>query len=259
MQTKRARDAENETAHELQRHKSALDEAASEFLCPITQSLPVDPVTAEDGKVYERSAIEEWLESQQRSPLTNEAMGTRLMPALQVKNMIRGMMQSGALTGEKVDAWKEKLAEEKEVADTRRKAEAGDGEAMCSLGHWYYVGDKGLAEDYAKAFEWFHKSHEAGDPTGTARLGGCYFNGLGVERSELNGVALLAEGALSGSKGACFALAFRYAEGACGFAKDLKLARRWYSQVATASVNDSTVAELEMAAAWLRDHPDRYP
>ena len=50
-----AAEAEDETA-QLRRHKSATEEAMNEFLCPITFSLPVDPVTAEDGNVYERSA-----------------------------------------------------------------------------------------------------------------------------------------------------------------------------------------------------------
>ena len=59
--------------------KSAVDEAVAELLCPITHSLPVDPVTAEDGNIYERSAIEEWLKGQQRSPLTNVAMGAKLL------------------------------------------------------------------------------------------------------------------------------------------------------------------------------------
>ena len=46
-----------------------------------------------------------WLKKHKRSPLTNEAMGTELVPAVQVKNMIRGMIKSGALTGEKTDEW----------------------------------------------------------------------------------------------------------------------------------------------------------
>ena len=41
--------------------KKTVDDSASEFLCPITQELPIDPVTAEDGRVYERQAIETWL------------------------------------------------------------------------------------------------------------------------------------------------------------------------------------------------------
>ena len=42
--------AEAETAEELRRTKSKVDEAIAEFVCPICQSLPVDPVMAEDGK-----------------------------------------------------------------------------------------------------------------------------------------------------------------------------------------------------------------
>jgi len=255
--SKRARDAEEDstTAQELQRHKSAVDAAIAEFLCPITQSLPVDPVMAEDGKIYERSAIKEWLKEQQRSPLTNEAMGTKLLPALQVKNMIRAMVKSGALTGEKVDAWKEKLAEEEEVAEKRREAEAGDGAAMFNLGDWYLTGQKGLAKDDAKAFEWYSKSHEAGDASGTGQLGVCYLLGWGVEKCHTRGLTFLAEAAGRGSKLACYNLGLHYADGINGFPKDLKLARRYYSMVATASEEDLAPDDVAKAAAWVRDHP----
>jgi hypothetical protein len=147
MPPKRGRAAADETAHDFRRHKSATEEAFAELVCPITFSLPVDPVMAEDGNVYERSAIEEWLEQQHKSPVTNLAMGTRLQPALRVKNMIRTMVTSGALTGDKVDAWKLKLEEEEEVAEKLREAEAGDGKAMWVLGVWYELGENGLAED----------------------------------------------------------------------------------------------------------------
>ena len=158
--------AEDETV-QLRRHKSAFEEAFAELVCPITFSLPVDPVTAEDGNVYERSAIEKWLKKQLKSPVTNLEMGTRLLPALRVKNMIRMMVASGALTGDKVDAWKLKLEEEEVVAEMLRWAEAGVGAAMFSLGVWYEYGEKGLAKDKAKAFEWYKKSHEAGNASGT--------------------------------------------------------------------------------------------
>ena len=69
----------------VKRLKATVDESAGEFLCPITHALPVDPVTAEDGHVYERSAIEDWLsKGRHTSPITNEAMGTRLTSAVQV-------------------------------------------------------------------------------------------------------------------------------------------------------------------------------
>ena len=128
MPPKRARaaaEAQDETA-QLRRHKSATEEAFAEVVCPITHSLPIDPVTAEDGNVYERSAIEEWLKWQRKSPMTNLAMSTRLQPALRVKNMIRVMVASGALTGPMVDAWSIKLANEAETEPEEEEEEEED-------------------------------------------------------------------------------------------------------------------------------------
>jgi TPR repeat protein len=250
-----AAEAEDETAQEFRRHKSAVNEAMNEFLCPITFSLPVDPVTAEDGNVYERSAIEEWLEQQHKSPVTNLAMGTRLQPALRVKNMIRAMVTSGALTGDKVDAWKLKLEEEEEVAEMLREAVAGHGDAMCVLGIWYESGTKGLAKDEAKAFEWYEKSHEAGNSSGTCSLGWCYLEGNGVPKCPMRASTLMSQAAERGRKVACCTLGLAYAKGDWGFPKDEKMARRYYSMVASASIDDCSDDAKEEAAKWLREHP----
>ena len=108
--------ADLETAQqELKKIRNAVDEAFNEFLCPITLSLPLDPVMTEDGHMYERVAIARWLETHQRSPMTNKAMSTELVPAVQVKNMIRGMIKSGALTGEKTDEWQKKIEDEEDI------------------------------------------------------------------------------------------------------------------------------------------------
>jgi TPR repeat protein len=216
--------------------------------------------------VYERSAIEEWLKQQHKSPVTNLAMGTRLLPALRVKNMIRTMVSSGALTGDKVDAWKLKLEEEEKVAEMLRRAEAGDGRAMYSLGLWYEYGLKGLAEDLAKAFEWYKKSHEAGDASGTYGLGQCYLVGDGVPKCLARGATLLSQAAEHGSKVACCKLGRAYAEGIWGFPKDETMARRYYSMVASAAIEyysmvasaaieDCSDDAKEEAATWLREHP----
>ena len=250
-----AAEAEDETV-QLRRHKCATEEAMNELVCPITWSLPVDPVMAEDGKVYERSAIEEWLKQQGKSPMTNMAMGTRLLPALQVKNMIRTMVASGALTGDKVDAWKLKLKEEEEVAKMRREAEAGDGAAMWILGSWYELGQKGLAKDSAKAFEWFEKSHEAGYASGTGGLGWFYLAGYVVPKCLVRANTLLSDAAGRGSKVACSRLGNAYAYGLWGFPEDEKMARRYYSMVASAAIDDCPNDAKEEAAKWLRAHPE---
>jgi TPR repeat protein len=257
MPPKRVReDAVDETAQEFRRHKSAVNEAMNEFLCPITFSLPVDPVMAEDGNVYERSAIEEWLKQQHKSPVTNLAMGTKLLPALRVKNMIRAMVTSGTLTGDKVDAWKLKLEEEEEVAEMRRNAEAGEGGAMYDLGVWYKRGMKGLAKDLAKAFEWFEKSHEAGYASGTGGLGWFYLAGYVVPKCLVRANTLLSDAAGRGSKVACSRLGNAYAYGLWGFPEDEKMARRYYSMVASAAIDDCPNDAKEEAAKWLRAHPE---
>ena len=38
------------------KQKVVLADIAKEYVCPITQELPIKPVTAEDGKVYEEKA-----------------------------------------------------------------------------------------------------------------------------------------------------------------------------------------------------------
>ena len=41
---------------------------ATEFLCPVTHELPIAPVMAKDGVVYERAAIERWFETKEGDP-----------------------------------------------------------------------------------------------------------------------------------------------------------------------------------------------
>lgn len=51
-----------------------LRDPPADLVCPITRELFRCPVTAEDGKVYERAAILEWLKRNPTSPLTRQAM-----------------------------------------------------------------------------------------------------------------------------------------------------------------------------------------
>ena len=110
-------------AEELRRREAATAQAFAELVCPITLSLPFEPVIADDGKVYERSAIEKWLGQQGRSPSTNLPMGSRLLPALHVKNMIRTMVTSGTLTGDKADEWELRWKEAEQAAAEKAAAE----------------------------------------------------------------------------------------------------------------------------------------
>ena len=250
-----------ETGADAKRYREAMNEMADELVCPITRELPVDPVTAEDGRVYERQAMEEWLGSKAgqavRSPVTNEPMGTKLLPAVQVRNTIKGMVTSGAIRGDKAEAWKKRIEEEEVVAETRRRAEAGDAIAMRYLGTWYRDGEKGLAVDYAQAFEWYKRGADLDDPTCTVALGQMYAEGEGTPSAKwLNGLVLVGRATGLGSAHACYSLGFYHERGALGLRLDPKETIRWYRKSQACATQDMSETARKMVADWLRDHPD---
>ena len=254
--------AAKETQAETQaskRYRQAIDDVAEEYVCPITAELPIDPVTAEDGRFYERYAIEEWFsrqpEPQVKSPVTTEPMGKRLVPAVQVRNSLKRLVESGAISGSKADAWKQAVAEEGEVVALRAKAEGGDAESMCRLAHRYDAGTHGLKKDFAQSFKWFKRAADLKNRCGLTNSGIAYLNGEGVERSCPRGIAMLGAAAALGSEHACALLGEANAEGEYGFDKDPQEATRWYREMQKCGTRDAAEAMRERAAAWLREHP----
>jgi hypothetical protein len=64
--------------------------------CHITSNIPYEPVMAEDGFIYERTAIEGYLNFRSgrwpyrlRSPMTKKDMGNKLIPSEQLQNIIQ--------------------------------------------------------------------------------------------------------------------------------------------------------------------------
>jgi hypothetical protein len=53
-----------------------LQVAPKSFLCPLTHMPFVDPVVAGDGHTYERSAINKWFRSSNKSPMTNAQLSS---------------------------------------------------------------------------------------------------------------------------------------------------------------------------------------
>ena len=164
-----AKETQAETQAVNKRYRQAIDDVADEYVCPITAELPIDPVTAEDGRCYERCAIEEWFSRQPRpqvkSPVTNEPMGKRLLPAVQLRNTLKRLVESGAISGSKADAWKKAMADEAAVAALRVRAEGGDASAMDVLGRSYRDGERGLKKDMTQAFTWFKRAADLKDAT----------------------------------------------------------------------------------------------
>ena len=208
-----------DTAATSKKFRSAIDETVAEFICPISQELPLDPVTAEDGRVYEKASIEEWLAQKQTSPVTNVAMGTRLLPAVQVRSVIRNLVQSGAISGDKADKWQERIAAEEEFVDTRKRAEDGDAEAMNSLGALYFDG-KGVRKDRNQARRWYRKAAELGLARGLTNL-------AWLMEPCAGSLVYLTEAATRGDAWACVELAECFAKGSDGLPVDMGMAKRW--------------------------------
>ena len=249
------RDEADANAEKKQKHLAAI---AKEWICPITHELPIKPVTAEDGKIYEEKAIREWFskkDGEPTSPSTGAVIGTRLLPAPQARNTIEELIQSGDIDDELAEAWTKKLADEKVVKEWRAKAEGGDGDAMYLLGAWYEYGEKGLAIDDAQARAWYERCAAARNPKGIACFGECLLLGLGGPQDDVFGVMNVTEAAGLGSDLSAYRLGWAFFEGGHGLPKDPVRARFWIKKVVEGEcthkhLTDQAIAE---AANWLRE------
>ena len=73
--------------------------------CPITSSLLVCPVRAEDGHIYEADALERWLRSSRRSPLTNKPMGAETTKSGRTRSLILAAIENGVVDDEAAATW----------------------------------------------------------------------------------------------------------------------------------------------------------
>ena len=249
------RDEADANAEKKQKHLTAI---AKESICPITHELPIKPVTAEDGKIYEEKAIREWFSKKDgdpTSPSTGAVIGTKLFPAPQARNIIEELVKSGAIAGEIAEAWKEKLADEKEVKETRAKANVGDGYAMYCLGVWYEKGENGLPEDLVQARAWYERSAAARDPRGLAYFAECLLRGIGGPKDNVLGLVNATEAAHLGSNLAAYRLGWAFFKGGHGLSKDTVRARYWLKKVVDDRCEHKHLQQKNIteAAEWLRE------
>ena len=245
---------------ELAKGMKLIEWLEDEWTCPITYALFVDPVEAEDGKVYERAAIEEHFATQPEgltclSPVKRTVMGKRLLPATWIAEAVTKMVETGLVDAESAAAWRRSKLDMVQVAALKAKAEAGDAHAMGRLGFSYRDGTRGLKRDAKEAFKWFKKAADHYDPPAATSCGVAYINGSGVARNHTRGIAMISRAAAFGSEHACSVLGWANECGHHGFDKDPEEATLWYKKMQACACKDSVDVYRERAAKWLSEHP----
>ena len=249
-------DLTEEASPQEKKLRKSINDVAADLVCPITQELPIEPVMAEDGKIYEKKAILEWLSRDATSPVTRARMGSRLLPAIQTRNTIEALVKSGAIGDELTTAWKQKLADEKLVKEMCAKAEgAGDGHAMYRLGRWYEHGKNGLVVDKVQARTWYERSAAARDPNGMAAFGEFLLRGTGGPKDNTLGLVTLTQAAELGSDLGAYYLGWAFFKGKYSLPKDPAQARFWLKRIADGECKFKQLGEMgyEVAAGWLRE------
>lgn len=66
----------------------------NDIKCPISQQIFCDPVIAEDGIIYERSCISQWLNDSVTSPITRQEISNSLIPVLFVKTLVNNYLNA---------------------------------------------------------------------------------------------------------------------------------------------------------------------
>ena len=233
-----------EAQQESKRVKTTMNSIADEWVCPISQELPIDPVMAEDGKIYERVDIAKWLGEHQRSPSTGAAMGTKLVSSPQVRNTLEHLVQSGVIDGDKAVAWKAKLKREQEAKELRAKADAGDAHAMHSLG----ILHKDLKER-TQARVWYERAAELSHAKGMACFGEYLLKGLGGPAIPVLGLVYITRAAEDGSDLAAFLLAKAFVKGTCGLPQNSVQAKHYLRKLVDGEYDVKHLAEAGHAAA----------
>jgi hypothetical protein len=182
---------------------------ADDLICPITLELPLDPVMAADGRVYERDAIREHFNNATngvvKSPFTNEKLdNTTLVAATQHRNTIETLIDTHVITGELADRWIQRVQENK---DLLARARRGDVQALETVATNAYWRTNGFRDNDTVRYDWCKRLHDAGNPKGTAYLAFFHLHGVSVTVNPRQALVYLALAAAQGSNLAAYKLA----------------------------------------------------
>jgi|GEM_PF-1296167 len=141
------------------------------------------------------------------------------------------LAQTSGILPTRVAADQNVKAETADIATLQIQAQAGDVKAQVRLADDYFTGN-GIGQDYAKAFDWYRKAANAGDPEAQTELGLMYAKGYDVTpvdyKEAIHWTRIAAE---QGYVGAQYNLGVAYDNG-LGVEADLPTAFSWYLKAA---------------------------
>ena len=90
----------------------------TEYICPISFDLLLDPVICTDGHSYERKNIETWFKNHDTSPKTNNKLESKiLIPNHALRNSIESLVEKKEINNLLVEEW----GERKKIVEKERK------------------------------------------------------------------------------------------------------------------------------------------
>ena len=236
--------ATQELARAKKKLKTTLTNLSEQLKCPISHELMVDPVIAADGNTYERKEIEEWLETHDTSPLTNQRLEHQFLTTNRAaKQQIEKLVESGELGDELCVEWLERKHKQspehaQELFDegkVEEAAELGLPEAQGEMAQRCYLGSHGVTKDLVKMVEWAKKAAAGGDMVGQHFLGYAYhFGEGGLAKNWALAKEWYEKAAAQGDEGAMNNLGGMYYEGGHGVTQNHVTAVEWYRKGAEA-------------------------
>tara|TARA_Y100000768_G_scaffold360285_1_gene317409 strand:- start:269 stop:1171 length:903 start_codon:yes stop_codon:yes gene_type:complete len=267
--SKRAKLSEDHASKSSTSKSSSSEAVENEYVCPITHELFIDPVTAEDGRVYERAALLRMFRGYTdhlgndlfgdiRSPITNEDMGQKLLAAHQVRSALAALIAAGVIAGERARTWQEVMdkreADRRAVDSVKKQCDEGDTESMLILGRLFETGGLGLEVDLTKAYQLYHQAAMEGDAQAACRVGDMLLKGKGVARDADVANKFFFAAALMGSEHACSYMGNVHANGINGYELDEDNALVWFKKMRTCKTKDSYPQYRKIASDFLREH-----
>ena len=134
-------------------------------------------------------------------------------------------------------------ADPDQVTKFVQAAAQGYARAQYDLG-WMYANGRGVAQNYAKAFEWYSKAAAQGDASAQTNLGSMYENGQGIARNPALANEWYLKAANNGSAMAQFNIGQHYLHGSNGLPKNRVQALNWLKKAAN---NGHAQAKLILA------------